>query len=65
MAKKKKPASKTPPHPKEPAGGPFERQKAFVDERLRPLGSKRDDDDRPDTDDERGGHCGEEKHRES
>lgn len=64
MAKKKKPASKTPPHPKEAEGGPFERQKAFVNERLRPLGRKSDD-EHPDTDDKRGTHCGQEEHRET
>lgn len=58
MAKKKKPVSKTPPHPKETEGGPFERRKAFVDERLRPLAPKSDD-EHPDTDDERGTHRGE------
>jgi hypothetical protein len=57
MAKKKKPVSKTPPHPKEAKGGPFERQKAFVDERRRPLGPK--------TDDERGTHCGEKENGET
>jgi hypothetical protein len=63
MAKKKKPASKTPPHPKEAEGGPFERQKAFVDERRRPLGPKSDVDEHPDTNDERGTRCGEEETR--
>ena len=65
MAKKKKPASKTAPHPKEAEGGPFARQKAFVDERLRALGPKCDDDEHPDTEDERGTHPPEEKGRET
>jgi hypothetical protein len=60
MAKKEKPASKTPRHPKEAKGGPFERQRAFVDERRRPLGPKGDA-EHPDTDDKRGTHGGEAK----
>jgi hypothetical protein len=65
MAKKKKPAPENqshPPHRPEPEGGPFERQKAFVDERLRPLAPKRDDDEHPAEPDAEGGtHCGEEE----
>lgn len=54
MAKKKKPAPQTPPHPTEPEGGPLERQKAFVDERLRSLEPKCDGDSETVT--ERGTH---------
>ena len=62
MAKKKKPPAKIPPRPKEAEGGPFDRQKDFVDERRRSLGPKSED-EHPETDDERETHRGEEENR--
>jgi hypothetical protein len=65
MARKKKPAPEIPPRRPEPEGGPFEREKAFVDERRRTLRSKQDDDEHPDTDAEGGTYCGAEEDAET